>query len=85
MRYWDGSRWTDALAPLPPPPPPAPTSWFRQVRIIAAGIVLGFLVLGALAWFFGGIQQAQDDQDHLDCLSENVDRSLSGEPERYCP
>jgi hypothetical protein len=52
QRYWDGSQWTEHVAPLvgaPPGPPPVQTGTSSStVVMIVVGVIVGFLVLMVL-------------------------------------
>lgn len=50
QRYWDGSKWTDHVAPLPvAPEPPADPNWTRQ-RVLGTVLGLAVIVLLFLAY-----------------------------------
>ncbi len=75
-RYWDGETWTDHVAPAEQKPPRQTSAW-----TIARGVALGIGVVIAALVFLG---RCQADQSRADCLSENVDRAMSGLPALDC-
>jgi len=60
LRFWDGEQWTDQVTPLPPATPPR--SMFRDVRVIALGVVLGVVCLVVLVNLWTSWTQPSDSE-----------------------
>lgn len=72
-RYYDGTAWTEQTAPSPPEKPDS----FRQVAIVAVGILVAVVVV----WFVYSIATANDD---LDCATRNLEAAQNGQPVEDC-
>ena len=72
-RYWDGSRWTDAVAAAAAVgqrrDPQGGVRGFLHTPVMkAVVVVLALLVLGSIA---SGMQTANDTQDYYDSLYDS--------------
>lgn len=83
QRYWDGERWTEHAAPLTPPPAQsaAPSSGPGALTI-ARGVALGIAAVIAALFFLG---QCSAEERERDCVFENLDRAVDGQPALPCP
>jgi len=78
LRYWDGQRWTDQVAPGPAPAPVRVEKHGGPgVVTIAAGILLAVFVM----WFIYSMEHSNDD---LDCANQNAERAMNGQPLLDC-
>lgn len=73
--FWDGSKWTDDVAPYMPSPKAV------GFLTIAQGVALGTLVAALASALIFNVVTADDG---LDCATENVDRALAGLPALDC-
>lgn len=76
LRYWDGERWTNHLAPAAPAPAKDTSTW-----TIARGVALGLLAVIALLVV---ISRVAASDDGLECAQENVERAQQGLPALVC-
>lgn len=65
QRYWDGSAWTDNVAPLPPPAPKQ-RGVLGSARIVALGILMAIAVLVVF------VKVTQPSRD-LDCATQRAE------------
>ena len=76
-RYWDGSAWTDHVAPAETSQPAKSVGAFT----IARGVALGIGIVVGVVWLVAAIAGSDDD---LDCATENARRATNGEPALNC-
>lgn len=76
QRYWDGSEWTEQYAPLP-----RIESKPMTTLGIARGVALG---VGAVVLAVVTLVSCQQSNAEDECLLENVDRSMTGQPRLDC-
>lgn len=83
LRFHDGERWTQHLAPSAPPQAPAPApSGGASFWKIALAVATGIAVVIAVLMIWSSMESANDG---VECSTENVERALDGRPARYCP
>lgn len=83
QRYWNGTSWTDQVAPtaqVPAPMPPARHNPYamRWDWFLWSMAILIFVLIGI------GIYNSNKADDQLDCSLNNVDRALNGQTQQYC-
>lgn len=85
LRYWDGSSWTEQVAPASTAAvPAAPARAGRSgpgAGVIAVGVALGIVLVILGIWFVGSLVTADDE---VDCATENLQRAQDGRPLLDC-
>lgn len=78
QRYWNGSEWTEHVAPLAQKPA---ESTGPGALTIARGVALGLVAVVILLAIIGNMASSGDA---MDCELDNVDRALAGQAVNTC-
>jgi hypothetical protein len=76
-RYWDGSSWSEHVAPDGPPQVihHGPSAWTITVGILAAALIIGFVI---------AVVHAGQGGDDAACAQRNVQHAAAGQPLENC-
>lgn len=75
LRYWDGEKWTDQVAPA------TPKKEKGGVSTTAKGVTIGVLVAAAVTYFAVSIANENSEQE---CSARNTERAIAGLPADDC-
>ncbi len=82
QRYWDGSRWTDDVAPLGAAPQPRSNG--LSIWTIAIGVALGVVAVIVGLVVINGFADENETDDLIACVSRNNELREQGEPTYPC-